>query len=289
MAELPPKRRKIHYLYAILSVTSVLFLLGCFGLFFFKTQQLITNLKENVNLIVELHEEYPSEDFRSLRTHLGQSLYLKEGSLEYVSREEGMRILEQDFGEDLALLGLPNPLADIFTFNVNAAYMQADSLRQIRKELRAFGAVKDVFYQQQVLQRITENLGKISRFMLIAGIVLSIIAIFLIYNTVRLALYNNRFLIKNMQLVGASWSFISWPYLLTSIRNGTISALIAGLLLAILIYWANSSMPGLELLNNPADLAILFLIILILGVLINMISTYFAVNKYLKMRVDDLY
>ena len=91
-----------------------------------------------------------------------------------------------------------------------------------------------------MLQRITENLNKISRFMLIGGGLLFIIAVFLIYNTVRLALFNNRFLIKNMQLVGASWSFISWPYILTSIRNGAISALFAGTLLFILVYWADA-------------------------------------------------
>ena len=289
MKDTPPKRRKIHYLYAILSVSSVLFLLGCFGLFIFKTQQLVTGLKESVNLIVELKEKYGKDELQSLRAYLGSSSFLKEGSLEYVSREEGMRILEKDFGDDLAMLGLPNPLSDIFTFNVKAAYMQSDSLQQIRTDLREFGAVKDVFYQQQMLQRITENLNKISRFILIGGSLLFIIAVFLIYNTVRLALFNNRFLIKNMQLVGASWSFISWPYLLTSIRNGTISALFAGVLLFLLIYWVDVNVSGLDLLNKPVDLAILFMIILILGILINMISTYFAVNKYLKMRVDDLY
>ena len=138
MENLPSKRTKTHYLYAVLSVSSVLFLLGCFALFFFKTQQLVTSLKENVNLIVELKEAYAGDDLQSLRSHLRSSVFLKTGSLEYVSREDGMRILEKDFGDDLALLGLPNPLSDIFAFNVKATYMQADSLRQIRSELREF-------------------------------------------------------------------------------------------------------------------------------------------------------
>lgn len=289
MEKMPVKRSKPHYLYAILSVTSVLFLLGSFGFVVFKAQNLVTGLKENINIIVELKQDYPKDNLQQLRRFMQRGSFLKPGSLKFVSKEDGMRELEKDFGDDVAMLGLPNPLADIFTFNVKASYMQKDSLMNVRQGIREFSIVNDVFYQQQFIQSVTENLNWVSYFLLISGGVLFVIAVFLIYNTVRLALYDNRFLIKNMQLVGASWSFISWPYLWKAIRNGTISAILAISILVLIVFWIENNIPGLDLSNNLADLAILFAIILILGIVINMISTYFAVNKYLKMRVDDLY
>ncbi len=283
------KRSRPHYLYVILSVTSVLFLLGSFSLFLFKAQRLIDGMKENINIIVELKNSSSSEDLQHLRRSIIERRFVKAGSLSFVTKEEGLKSLEEDFGDDIARLGLPNPLSDLFTFNVRAAYMQNDSLRQIRNELKNFAIVQDVFYQQNILKNAAQNLERISYFALICGLLLFIIAVFLIHNTVRLSLLDNRFLIKNMQLVGASWSFISWPYIWKAIRNGVISAILAISVILAVTIWVDDNIPGLDLLNNLTDLAILFAIILILGIVINTTSTYFAVNKYLRMRVDDLY
>lgn len=282
-------RTKPNYLYSIVSVALVLFLLGFFGLIMISAQNLITSFKEKVNIMVELTESASTEDIQALQTEINQAAFSKKGSINYTNKEEAAKIMREDFGEDFLKLDLPNPLYDVITFNVRANYLEKDSLEQIKVQLKAYPSVGDVYYQESLVNQIAHNIRRIGLITLGVGLFFILVAITLIHNTIRLALYSNRLLIKNMQLVGASWEFISRPYIKKSIFYGLLSSLISIGALVLLFGWIKQSIPEMSTFESIPGFVALFLALVVLGVLINALSTYFVVKKYLKMRVDDLY
>lgn len=282
-------RSRPNYIYAIISLALVLFLLGFFGLLLLHGTQLIRTFKERVNILVELTENSGVEEATRLRNRLDSAAYVKEGSVRYIDRERAAQLMREDFGEDFLKLDLPNPFYDMFSFNVPANYMQADSLADIRETLRSAPYVSDVFYQESLVDDVARNLRTLGVIALGLGLFFILVATTLIHNTVRLALYSNRFLIKNMQLVGASWGFISRPYLLRAVGHGFIGSVVAVVGLGLLLLWTRSLVPELGLVQDGALFAALFGGLLVLGVVIYLLSTWRVVNKYLKMRVDDLY
>jgi cell division transport system permease protein len=287
MASIP--KNKPNYIYAVISVALVLFLLGVFALLALQGQQMIKMFKEQVEIIVELKEKMPVNAVDSITGVLNGSAYCKPNSVRFISREEGAAMMQKEFGEDFLKLDMPNPLYDVITFNVNAAYMQKDSMANIRNGLRQYSFVNDVFYQESVTDAIAGNLGKLSVWVLSSGLFFVIVAVALILNTIRLALYSNRFLIKNMELVGASWKFISRPYLIRSLKHGVISAMLTIGVLALIIYLIYKDAPDLQETLYLPGIGVIFAGLALLGILITVASTYFVVNKYLRMRVDDLY
>jgi len=292
MSQRPEKqalKTKPNYIYAIVSVALVLFLLGFFGLVLLQANSLVKLFKEQINLIVELEEGTSDDAITQLTTFLEEKSYIKPASINFISKEEGATMLREDFGEDFLKLDLPNPLYDVITFNVKAAYLRKDSLEIIRSDVMRHTYVSDMFYQESLVDDIIQNIEKIGYIALAVGLFLIIIAVALIHNTIRLALYANRFLIKNMELVGASWEFISRPYLLRSIKHGVLSAVLAIGVLVGLLWWANYEFQELRTLDNSTSIIILFIGLAMAGVLISTLSTYYVVNRYLKMRVDDLY
>ena len=282
-------KTKPNYLYSIISVALVLFLIGFFGLIIIQAQNLITVFKERVNLLVELVPGTAGLDIVAVQEGIEKSRFVKEGTMEFVSKEEAARIMQEDFGEDFLKLDLPNPFYDVITFNVKADYMQPDSLKAIRAVLTSNTHVNDVFYQESLVDDIAENITRIGYIALGMGLFFILIAAALIHNTIRLALYSNRFLIKNMELVGASWKFISRPYLWRAVLHGLLSGLLAIISLFGLMYWAQSKLPELSMMNSWMEYGALFGGLIVLGILITTLSTYYVVNKYLKMRIDDLY
>lgn len=282
-------RSRPNYLYAVISLALVLFLLGFFGLLLLHGTELVRTFKERVNILVELTGEPTPEELAQMQMVMDSARYVKEGSVRYINREQAAELMREDFGEDFMKLDLPNPFYDMYSFNVRASYMQADSLSAIRTDLRRLPFVTDVFYQESLVDEVARNLRNLGFIALGLGVFFILVAMTLIHNTVRLALYSNRFLIKNMQLVGASWGFISRPYLWRSIMHGFIGSVLAVLALGGLLLWSRSLFPELSLLQNGYRFLILLGSILVLGVLIYLLSTWRVVNKYLQMRVDDLY
>ncbi len=282
-------RTKPNYFYAIISVALVLFLLGFFVLVVLQGQQIIKLSKEKVEIIVELKENTSSDLREDLSARLEKTQYVKENSIKFISKEDGAKLMREEFGEEFILLDMPNPLYDVLTFNVRSQYMQPDSLARIRDVVRELNAVSDVFYQESIAGDIINNIQKLSLIALGLGIFLLFVAFVLIHNTIRLALYANRFIIKNMELVGASWDFISRPYIFRSMWHGLISGVLAVAGLALVVIGIQSLLPELGQLNNFFAFAVLGIGLVILGILISCVSTWFVVNKYLKMRVDDLY
>ncbi len=283
-------RNKPNYVYSIVSVALVLFLIGLFGLTILHANRLVAVFKERVAVMVELAEDVPPDSLKLLETALRKRPFVKDNSLTFVSREEAAKQMQDDFGDDFLKLGLPNPFYDVFTFYVNANYMQADSLNNIRTALKVqYPFVSDVFYQESVVENVGSNIRRIGFFLLGIGIFLILVATALIHNTIRLALYANRFLIKNMELVGASWEFISKPYLIRSVLHGFLSGLLAVAFLILAIFWSEQQLPDLRAMRNIPGFITLFSGLIVLGILITLSSTYYVVRKYLKMRVDDLY
>lgn len=283
-------RTQPNYSRSIVSVALVLFLLGFFGLLVIQANELVSVLKEEINLIVEVDESALPDDKAEFRKYLESSPMVKSGSLRYVSKEEGVELLREDFGKDFLETGLPNPLYDVFIFNVISGYMNPDSLAGIRASLKGNWAfVSDVYYQRGLIDSLTKNLRRIGWVSLGISVFFVFVAFVLIHNTIRLALYANRFLIKTQELVGASWEFISKPFLRRSVWNGLLSGLLGVALLNGLLWLAEREIPELKELHHWPNILILFGLLLIAGVLITVSSTYYVVNKYLKMRVDDLY
>lgn len=282
-------RSRPNYVYAIISLALVLFLVGFFGLLLINGAQLVQIFKERVNILVELTEDRTIEQIDSFRQVLENADYVKEGSIRYVDQERAAELMQDEFGEDFLRLGLPNPFYDLFSFNVTASFMQRDSLQNIRANLKSLPFVTDIFYQESMIDEVAGNLNTLGWVALGIGLFFIVVAATLIHNTVRLALYSNRFIIKNMQLVGASWGFISRPYLWRSLGHGIIGSLLAIVSLGGVLIWIRSLIPELGFLQDTQAFFFLFGGLLVLGVLIYLLSTYFVVNTYLRMRVDDLY
>lgn len=283
------KRSKPNYWYSILGVALVLFLLGCFGLIVLNGQSLVKSYKEKVNIMVELENDFAHHKQTRLQQEISNAVYTKKNSVHFLSKTEAAKMHEEEFGEAFSELGFSNPFYDVINFSTKADYMHADSLREIKASLMAKPIVRDVFYQEGLVDNIETNVKKVSYLALILGILFIFVAVTLIHNTIKLALYSNRFLIKNMELVGASWGFISRPFIVKSLQNGFWSVLLALLLLTGTIFFIRQNMLELESLLDPNLIIILYGALFLIGMLITTLSTYYIVNKYLRMRLDDLY
>jgi cell division transport system permease protein len=282
-------RTRPNYFYAVISVALVLFLLGFFGLIVLHGQQFIQFAKEQVEIIIELKKDANGSQIGYLKDQLQNSYYAKPGTVKFIGKEEGAKLLAEELGDEFMKLDLANPLYDVITFNVKSNFMTPFELNKIRESLKVYEYISDVFYQESLVESIAKNIRKISWLTLGIGIFFIFVAITLIHNTIRLALYSNRFLIKNMELVGASWEFISYPYIGRSIKLGLVSALVAILGLTGLGFWATTALPEISNVIYVPGIIVIFTILVLLGILINAGSTYYVVNKYLRMRVNDLY
>lgn len=282
-------KTKPNYLYAMLSVALVLFLLGFFALVLLHAQELIRLYKEQVNIIVELNENVATAQIDSVQQFLYAQPQVIDSSVQYISKDAAALLMQEEFEEDFQQLGLPNPFYEMFTFNVRAGVMHPDSLASLKFAINTFPGVNDVYYQETFIDEIAQNLKRMGYLAIALGLFFFVVAVTLVHNTIRLALYSNRFLIKNMQLVGASWMFISRPYLLRAIAHGFIASVMAIAALSGILLWVRSDIPQLLLIENTMVFIYLLLLLIPLGILLYTISTYRVVRRYLTMRVDDLY
>ncbi|MEI6683287.1 MAG: permease-like cell division protein FtsX [Bacteroidota bacterium] len=270
-----------------ISITLVLFLMGLFGLIMLHARTLSDYVKENIGFSIMIREGVRETGILQLKKSLDGKYYVK--SSEYIPRERAAEKLKAELGEDfVGFLGY-NPLLPSIDLRIKAPYANGDSLVRIEKRLLAYPEVKEVFYQKSLVDAINSNLEKIGLVLLGFSSILLFIAIVLINNTIRLAVYSKRFIIRSMQLVGATEGFIRRPLLVRSILHGFISAIFALLMLMLLVYAALEQLPELLELQDPLMLAALVLFLFLLGAFISWISTWFAVRKYLRIRTDLLY
>lgn len=271
----------------VVSLSLVLFMLGLLGIIILNTRQLSDNIKENIGFQIILNENVKEADVAKLQKTLDVSSYVK--STEFITKEEAAKRLQEDLGEDfISFLGF-NPLLASINVHLKAEYANADSVSWIEKEIIDTHLAKEVIYQKSLINIINEKVQKISLFILIFTSLLMVIALALINNTIRLSIYSKRFIIKTMQLVGATQGFIRQPFLLTGIKHGIYGAVIAILMLVGFLYVVQKQLPEMEELQNERMLLFLFGIVVIMGIIISWISTWLAVRKYLRLRSDELY
>lgn len=281
------KRRKTNYFYSIVSVALVLFLLGFFGTALLFTRQQVTNQQEKISMMVELKENADELSLQMLKNWLPKADFVRE--VHFVSKEQAGAMMRKSLGDEYIASDMPLPFYDAFSVNLKSDRLNTDSIATITARLRTNDAVSDVYMDEGLIGDVSKTVEKIALIALAVAALFIIVAITLIHNTIRLNLFSDRFIIKNMELVGASWGFISRPYIRRGVRNGFLSALLAIVLLGILWLFAQKDAPELNLLfTNPLFWASGIGLIL-LGVLISWLSTFYVVNKYLKMRLDDLY
>jgi cell division transport system permease protein len=280
-------RLKGSYLTLVISVSLVLFLLGILGLVIINARELSDYFRESLSFSVMLDDGAREADIRMLQKDLDAKPYVK--STEYVSKDEAAMKMKEDLGEDfISFLG-DNPLPPSIDVYLYADYTSPDSVAKIEKYVLEYPFVKEVYYEESLLFLINENVRKVSLFLLVLSSFLFLIAVTIINNTIRLAIYSKRFLIRTMQLVGATRSFIRKPFLVRSIYHGLLAALIAMLLLMGLLYLIEKELLMMFSFESTNLLVLLGVSLIMTGILINLVSTYFSVNRYLVISEDKLY
>ena len=277
------------YFMSLMSITLVLFLLGVFALLMMHAQILSNHLKENIGFEIVMNSNVKEAKILQLQQELDAMPAVK--STEYITKEEAIRRLSEDLGEDfLQWLGNEeNPLLPSLDVRFNAAYANSDSLSVIQTQLLKNKDVKEVYYQKSLVNLINQNVSRIGLALMVASLIMLIIAITLIRNTIRLSIYSKRFLVRSMQLVGATPAFIRRPFIKSGISQGFFGALLADIFLALLLYGLMKRLPELTLIQNYTIIIGIFAGIIVLGILLGGLSTRLALRKYLNADVDRLY
>jgi len=281
------KRSQPSYFMAILGVSLILIMLGVLGWFVINANKLGQYFKENVEVRVYVRENVSAKDSTALVEYVNSRPYIK--SYEYVTKTVARQKYLEDGNKDWVGVLQNNPLPASINFKVKSEYAATDSLQKIQADLLQNIAVSDIQYPQSLVSNLNNMIRKISIGLLVIAVIISIVVIILIDNTIRLAMFSNRFLIKTMQMVGATRSFIARPMNNRAILNGAISGIIAvlGIIAVILVF--EKWLPEIKALRDYTLLSFLFISIILLGVVISFVSTHRSVIKYLKMKLDDLY
>lgn len=282
------KRRLISsYFSVVLSIFLVLFLLGILGLFIINSQKLANDFREKIAMTVFFENSASKTDLNSFETELKKAQFAK--TYVYVSKEDAAKQHTDIIGEDfLKFLG-ENPLQNSFDIHLKAKYVEKDSIAKIEKKLKSNNLISDIVYDKQLVNLVNDNIKKVSMWILIISGFLTFIAVLLINSSLRLSIYSNRFIIKTMQMVGATKSFIRKPFVMRSIKLGMLGATLAIIALIGVLGYINTSFPDLQILENKILIGVVLLSVFGIGVLITWISTHFATQRFLNLRTDDLY
>jgi len=283
------------YTSVVLSITLALFVIGIFGLLMIYSKELERVVLENVKIQVYLKSQLTENQKKEIEKSLSTRYFLPKDnanalrSIQFISKEEAAKQFIKETGEDFQKFLGENPLRDAFLVSVSPLYHDKKSMAKIKGEVEKINGVFQVYYIENLIDSINKNVTKIGLLLLGLSTLLLITVVLLINNTLRLALFSQRFLIRSMQLVGATRWFIQWPFLLRASFHGFLAGLIASGLLATVISFANKRVEDLILIQNTNRIALLFLGLTIVGILVAFASTFRAVRKYLKLSLDELY
>ena len=283
----PKKTLKTFYISTIFSISLVLVMVGLLGLIVLHGKNLSNFVKENIVLNVVIKENAGDNEIFTLQSNLEKNESIK--STQFISKESAAKNLSNDLGEDFVKFLGYNPLSASIDVYLKADFANKERIQKLVTKLKKKEIVKDVIYQESLIDMVNENLKSISLVIIAFGFTLLLIAIALINNTIRLAMYSQRFIIRSMQLVGATKGFIRKPYIVSGMIHGLLGGIVAILLLLSTLYIAKTEMPELAMLQNYVEFGVLFAAIILMGIIISFFSTYFAVNKYLNQHIDDLY
>ena len=282
------KRRLISsYFSVVMSIALVLFLLGLLGMLVLNAKTISDNFKERVVMTIYLYDSAKQVEIDQLEKSLVLSDYVKE--TKYVSKDEAANFMKNEYGEDFLDDVGYNPLQNSIDVNLKAEFVTAQKLDSISEATLTKKFVEDVRYDKDLVAIMNSNVQRISVWVLIISAIFTVIAVLLINSSIRLAVYSKRFIIKTMQMVGATKIFIRRPFIWKSVKLGMLGAVLALIGMAVVLYYVDQTFPELELLNNYFLLGTLFLGIFIIGVLITWISTFFATQRFLNLKTDQLY
>ena len=281
------RKTKTIYVSTVISIALVLLMTGLLGLILVHAKNLSNYVKENIVLNIIVNEGAKEVDVTALQKQIDANTYVLK--TQYVSKELAARNLTKDLGEDFVdFLGY-NPLLSSIDVYMKADYANNASIETFSIQLNKNPLVKEVIYQKSLIDMVNQNIRGIGLVVLAFAAILLIIAVALINNTIRLAIYSQRFLIKSMQLVGATRNFIRKPFLAYGILHGLLAGLIAIILLLLTLYFAQQQVPEMIILRNWFEFSMVFIAVIGIGILISGLSTYFAVSKFLRLKIYDLY
>lgn len=272
---------------SVISIALVLFLLGLILLMGLLGNKLSVYVKENISFSVILKDNQKEADIKRIQKNLGELSYIK--STEYISKEQAAKELEEELGENPeTFLGF-NPLQASIEVKLHSAYANPDSLKVIEKKIKTYTSVSDLLYRKDMMEMVHSNMKRMSVILLTLAAMLMAISFVLISNTIRLLIYSKRFLIHTMKLVGATSGFIRRPFVQYNVVSGIFASVLAILMLTGALYYVQNELKGFIQILDVPTLLFVYAAVLILGILLSIMATIFAVNKYLRMGVDKLY
>jgi cell division transport system permease protein len=281
------KKTKTIYISTVFGIAMVLLMIGLLGLILVHANNLSRYVKENIVLNIFMDDAAHETDVLQLQKQLEDNPMVKQ--TQYVSKELAARNLQKDLGEDFVKFLGYNPLSQSLDVYLKADYTNNADIERFKAGLLKNPIVKEVKYQQSLVDEMNQNITSISLVILAFAGIFVIVSVALINNTIRLAIYSQRFLIKSMQLVGATKGFIRKPFLLYGIWHGLLGGLIAVIILIGTLYLAYQQVPDLIILQSYTEFGIVFLIVIGMGIFISGFSTFLAVNKFLRLKIYDLY
>lgn len=281
------KKTKTIHISTIFSITLVLLTLGILGLILVHAKNLSNYVKENIVLNIIVDEGAKEADVLQFQKELNANPAVKQ--TQYINKELAARNLTQDLGEDFVNFLGYNPLLSTVDVYMKADYANNKSIDALKANISKNPIVKEVIYQSSLIDTVNQNINTIGLIILGFGAILLVISIALINNTIRLAIYSQRFLIKSMQLVGATKGFIRKPFILVAMLHGLIASFIAVIILLGLLYYAQKEIPEIIILRNYTEFGIVLLFLVGTGIFITTLSTTFAVSRYLRLKIYDLY
>ena len=270
-----------------ISISLVLVLLGLTILILFMGNGLSKFVKENMSFSVMLDSDVTDAGIQRLRKNLDAQPFVK--SSRFISKDEAKEQLIKDLGEDPEELLGYNPAQDAIEIYLHSEYANSDSIAVVGKVIRQQNNVRDLLYQQEAIDLINDNLSKVTLILLILAGILMFISFTLIRNTIRLSVYSKRFIINTMKLVGANGNFIRKPFIRNNILTGIAAGFLADGIIFLVLAYFNKEYAELQSIIGATDLLVIFVVVILLGILISTVATYFAVNRYLKMKTENLY
>jgi cell division transport system permease protein len=281
------RRLRASYVTSIISIMLVLYMVGLLGLIILHGRKLSQYVRENINISVLLKDDVSEEMVLNFRRKLDQTDYVK--TSHYITSDEAAKELSQELGEDFVQFIGYNPLPPTIDIQLRSDYANSDSIAKIEKKIASNRMVREVVYQKSMIDEVNSNIRKITFIILGFSLILILIAVILINNTIRLSVFARRFIIRSMQLVGATEAFIRRPFIFRSMLHGVYAGILAILLLFLTLWFAQERIPELVQLQDTTQFGIFFLGILLTGVILSAISTFFAVGRFLRMHSDTLY
>ncbi|MCD7963980.1 MAG: ABC transporter permease [Rikenellaceae bacterium] len=282
-------KRKIRnaYLVSTVSIALVLFLLGAVGYMILNAREASNSLKENVSVSVLLKDDIEDDTLKTLGNTLGTRKEVKK--YEYISKDKAAEDFKSYIGNDFVSFLEGNPLPASFELTLNATYSEIDSIRVMSTEIKKMDGVEDILYQESIIEQVTKNINKFNLILIIFGGTLLLISLILINNTIRMAIFSRRNIINTMKLVGATGGFIMRPFMGRAFAQGIYAGIISCLLVTGVVYSLNKGLPEAAFITDIEILGIIYGGIFLLGIVISMIFTYYAVRKYIRLSSNQLY